>query len=230
MRTMSRRCVLLFSRAPRAEARAKRVAAERLFDLARRRVAAAAASLDGVDLLMVTPVIPGTCGARRLAQRGQGFGERLSNAFADARDLGYREIVVVPGDVPGLSASHLAAAFAALEAQPTVLGPSPDGGVYLIGARGPVDRLFAGVRWCTGSVLADLRAHARAAALLPPLADLDRAADLARLERDPALDAPVRQLVREIRRPALPRPSAGPPIRSRLSSPPDAQRGPPAVA
>jgi glycosyltransferase A (GT-A) superfamily protein (DUF2064 family) len=228
MRTMSRRCVLLFSRAPRAEARAKRVArAERIFDLARRRVAAATASLDGVDLLVVGTAIPG---ARRLVQRGKGFGERLSNAFADARDLGYREIVVVPGDVPGLSASHLAAAFTALEAQPTVLGPSPDGGVYLIGARRPVDRLFDGVRWCTGSVLADLRAQAGAAALLPPLADLDRASDLRRLERDPALDPPVRRLVREIRRPALPRPSSGPPIRSRFASPPDAQRGPPAAA
>ena len=232
MRTMSRRCVLLFSRAPRAEARAKRVArAERLFDLAGRRVAAATASLDRVDLLVVGTAIPGALpGARRFVQRGEGFGERLSNAFADARDLGYREIVVVPGDVPGLSASHLAAAFTALEAQPTVLGPSPDGGVYLIGARRPVDRLFEGVRWCTGSVLADLRARAGAAALLPPLADLDRASDLRRLERDPALDPPVRRLVREIRRPALPRPSSGPPLRSRLASPPDAQRGPPAAA
>jgi hypothetical protein len=229
---MSRRCVLLFSRAPRAEARVKRVArAERLFDLACRRVAAAAAALDGVDLLVVGPVIPGLPrGARRLGQRGKGFGERLGNAFADARDLGYGEIVVVPGDVPGLGASHLGAAFAALQEHPAVFGPSPDGGVYLIGTRAPEGRLLEGVRWCTGSVLADLRARARGAVLLPPLADLDGAADLVRLERDAALDPPLRQLVREIRRPALPRPSRATPVRSRLSATPDAQRGPPAAA
>jgi uncharacterized protein DUF2064 len=228
---MSRRCVLLFSRAPRAEARAKRVArAERLFELACRRVAAAAVSLD-VDLLVVGPAMPGLpCGARRLGQRGKGFGERLGNAFADARDLGYREIVVVPGDVPGLGASHLAAAFTALDEHPVVFGPSPDGGVYLIGTRRPADRLLEGVRWCTGSVLADLRAHAASAALLPPLADLDGAADLVRLERDPSLDPPVRQLVHEIRRPELPRPSRVTPLPSRLASTPDAQRGPPAAA
>jgi len=184
-----------------------------------------------VDLVVVGPAIPGLPrAARRLPQRGNGFGERLGNAFADARDLGYREIVVVPGDVPGLGASHLAAAFAALQEHPAVFGPSPDGGVYLIGTRGPEGRLLEGVRWCTGSVLADLRAHASGAALLPPLADLDGAADLVRLERDPALDPPVRRLAHDIRRPELPRPSWVTPLRSRLASTPDAQRGPPAVA
>ncbi len=226
---MPRRCVLLFSRPPRAEAQAKRVArAEPLFDLARRRVVAAVASLDGVDLLLVGPAVPGAdSGGLRLAQRGTGLGARLANAFADARRLGYREVVVVPGDVPGLSAARLAAAFAALEGRPTVLGPSPDGGVYLIGTRQPAGRLFEGVRWCTGSVLADLRARAPGAALLPPLADLDRAADLARLERDPTLEPSIRRLVRDIRRAATPTPSAGPPPPFRLAAPPDAQRGPP---
>ena len=229
---MARRCVLLFSRPPRAEARRKRVArAEPLFDVARQRVVAAVASLDGVDLLLVGPAIPGAdSGGLRLAQRGTGLGARLTNAFADARDLGYREVVVVPGDVPGLSAAHLAAAFAALEAGPTVLGPSPDGGVYLVGTRQPAVRLFEGVRWCTSFVLADLCARAGGAVLLPPLADLDSAADLARLERDPTLEPSIRRLVREIRRAAVPPPSAGAPPPLRLAAPPDAQRGPPAVS
>ncbi len=229
---MPLRCVLLFSRAPRAEAQAKRVAgAEPLFDLARRRVEAAVASLDGVDLLPVGPAVPSAPSGRlRLTQRGRGLGERLANAFADARRLGYREVVVVPGDVPGLSSAHLEAAFAALESGPTVLGPSPDGGVYLIGTRQPADRLFEDVRWCTSSVLADLRARAPGAVLLPPLADVDGAVDLARLERDPTLEPSIRRLVREIRRAAIPTPSAGPPPSLRLAAPPDAQRGPPAVS
>src|SRR5260221_148927 len=169
-----RRCVMLFARAPRAEARAKQLAqAEPLFALASRRVVAAARMLEEVDLLVVCPAAEpgpaaGPAGALRLAQRGRGFRERLENAFADARALGYGEIVAVPGDVPGLSAAHLAAAFAALRRKPTVFGPSPDGGVYLIGARDPVDGLSAGVRWRTRHVLGDLTRRAGGGGRLPP--------------------------------------------------------------
>ena len=225
---------MLFARAPRAEARAKRLAqAEPLFALASRRVVAAARMLEDVDLLVVCPAAElgpavDPSGAVRLAQRGRGFRERFENAFADARALGYGEIVAVPGDVPGLSAAHLAAAFAALGRKPTVLGPSPDGGVYLIGTREPVDGLFAGVRWRTSHVLGDLTERACGAEFLPALADLDGERDLGRFgqDRDPA----VRAILRAIRRPVLPR-RPGPErcLRARLLSSPDAQRGPPAL-
>src|SRR5260221_7689846 len=147
-----RRCVMLFARAPRAEARAKQLAqAEPLFALASLRVVAAARMLEEVDLLVVCPAAEpgpatGPAGALRLAQRGGGFRERLENAFADARALGYGEIVAVPGDVPGLSAVHLAAAFAALGRRATVFGPSPDGGRDLLGPRQPADARVGGGR------------------------------------------------------------------------------------
>jgi uncharacterized protein len=245
MSPASRRCVMLFARAPRAEARAKQVAqAEPLFALASRRVADAARMVEDVDLLVVCPAAesgpaagprppcPGdgrASGGARLVQRGQGFRERLENAFADARALGYGEIVAVPGDVPGLSAAHLAAAFAALRRKPTVFGPSPDGGVYLIGTREPVDGLFAGVRWRTRHVLADLTGRAGGGDLLPALADLDGERDLRRFEQD--RDPAVRAILWAIRRPVLPpRPGPGRRPRARLLASPDAQRGPPALA
>lgn len=220
---------MLFARAPRAEARVKQVAqAEPLFALASRRVADAARMLADVDLLVVCPAAEALSGELRLAQRGSGFRERLENAFADARALGYSEIVVVPGDVPGLSAAHLAAAFAALRDQPTVFGPSPDGGVYLIGTREPVDGLLAGVRWRTRHVLGDLVERAGGGKLLPALADLDGERDLGRFERD--RDPAVRAILRAIRRPLLPRrPGPGRRPRARLLASPDAQRGPPAL-
>ena len=230
---MMRRCVLLFTRAARAEARAKGVAAaEPLFALSHRRVAQAVLALDGVDLVVVGPRVPGLPpGARRLDQRGRGFAERLGSAFGDVRALGYREVVAVPGDVPGLSAAHLEAAFAALVSHPVVLGPSPDGGVYLLGTREGPDRLFEGVRWCTPFVLADLARRAPGPALLPALADVDRAADLDRLAGDPTLDPSLRALVRQIRRPAVPRPTfPDAPPRSRPTASPGVERGPPAVA
>jgi uncharacterized protein DUF2064 len=133
--------------------------------------------------------------------------------------------------VPGLGTPHLAAAFGALEDRSTVLGPSPDGGVYLIGVRGPVDRLFAGVRWCTRFVLRDLASHAGDVALLPALADVDVPGDLDRLVTDPTLDPWVRDLARRIRRPVLPCPVLDPGVPGpRRAAAPDAQRGPPAVA
>lgn len=236
----SRRCVMLFARAPRAEALAKHVAqAEPLFALASRRVAHAARMLEDVDLLVVCPAAetaaadPGASGkqsdGRRLGQRGGDFRERLENAFDDARALGYDEIVAVPGDVPGLSAAHLAAAFAALRQQPTVFGPSPDGGVYLIGTRGPVGGLLAGVRWRTRHVLGDLALRAGGGTLLPALADLDGERDLGRFERD--RDPAVRTILRAIRRPVLPHgPDPGRRPRARLLASPDPERGPPALA
>jgi hypothetical protein len=198
----SLRCVLLFARTPSEEARAKRIGRARaLFALARRRVRDAA-TLPGVDLLLV-----GT-GPHALPQRGRTFGERLANAFADARALGYREIVAVPTDVPGLGRRQIVAAFDRLRDNTTVLGPSPDGGVYLIGHRGDL-ALLEGVRWRTPFVLADLLANAEdskdggdatgTAALLEPLADVDRLSDLRRLGD---LDAQAAEMVaRLLRRP-----------------------------
>jgi glycosyltransferase A (GT-A) superfamily protein (DUF2064 family) len=138
------------------------------------------------------PPPPGTVG---LSQRGRTFAERLANALADARRLGYEAIVVVPGDVPGLQARHLRAAFARLRACPAVLGPSPDGGVYLLGVRGDFAPVLAGVPWCTAQVFETLFANAGRAAVLPPLADVDGHAHLRALRSIPGLDAELAGLV-----------------------------------
>jgi glycosyltransferase A (GT-A) superfamily protein (DUF2064 family) len=180
----SRRAVLLFALPARQEARAKRLGrAEVLLDYARRRIAAAVADLPGVDLLV-------------LPQRGGGFGERLENALADARVLGYEEILVVPGDVPRLGAPQLARAFALLAERPVVLGPSPDGGIYLLGlkvspaaamaaaatvaATDPAT-LLAGVAWQGPAVFAELLGRTGTPGVLEFLEDLDRPTDLRRL-------------------------------------------------
>jgi len=215
----SRRCVLLFSRSPRAEAHAKRLrGAEGLFRIARERLADAVVALGGVDFV-------------ELPQRGVTFAERLGNGFDDARSLGYGEIVAVPGDVPGLGETHLRAAFEALDRADVVLGPCPDGGVYLIGSRGPVSRLFNGVRWRTGSVLADLMARARNVSVLAALSDLDRTRDLAALETDPAMPAHIRALVSLIRRrPVVLCTEDDPQVRALLPTAPDRPRGPPVLS
>ncbi len=179
-RSANRRCVLLFAVSTAMEVRAKRLGrAGLLLGYARRRVVAAVAELSGVDLLVVgaapAPGLPS------LPQRGGSFGERLENAFADALARGYEEIVAVPGDVPQLGAALLARAFDLLARHRTVLGPSPDGGVYLLGCKPASSDLLAGIAWCRASVFAELRARDAHAAVLSPLADLDAPGDLAAL-------------------------------------------------
>jgi hypothetical protein len=198
IRSASRRarCVVVFARTPFLEARAKRMpAAARLFACARARVLGAAAA-SGADVLVSSPgAARSPSRATILSQRGRTFAERLRNAFADARSLGYRKIVVVPGDVPGLQSRYLRAAFRRLRVRSTVLGPSPDGGVYLLGIRGDFEPVLAGVPWCTRLVFARLRANAGDAAVLSPVADVDTLRHVRALRADPALDAELAELV-----------------------------------
>jgi glycosyltransferase A (GT-A) superfamily protein (DUF2064 family) len=231
------RAVLLFALPARQEARAKRLGrAEALLDYSRRRVAEAVAELPGVDLLV-------------LPQRGGGFGERLGNALGDARGLGYSEIVVVPGDVPRLGAPQLARAFALLAEQPVVLGPSPDGGIYLLGLdlSDPADRpditaapgallaSVAGIAWRGPTVFADLLALARQAGtpeVLEALEDLDRPADLRplfQLARRQTLEPNLARLLAALRTPVPAPDSSRDPAPRRLAlSSRLLARGPPA--
>ncbi len=120
-----------------------------------------------------------------LAQAGRGFGGRLRGAVAQAQAQVQGPILVVPGDVPDLRASHLETALAALRADPQalVLGPDRDGGIYLLGASGPVDHLIASVSWRQPSTRRALEragdAGGQVVVHLETLGDLDQRSDLA---------------------------------------------------
>lgn len=122
----------------------------------------------------------------RAGQQGDGFGERLERACAAAGRRGAGPLVVVGTDVPGLTAGHLRRALQHLAAEPdaVVLGPSPDGGFYLLASARPLPGLAGLARWCRRDTLATLRrslaAAGRRVVLLAPLADLDRRRDLER--------------------------------------------------
>ncbi len=149
---------------------------------------------------------PAPDGFRVREQSGADLGTRLASAFGElvepsgelvepSRELvepsgtlveprGARA-VVLGADCPELEPRHLADAFAALSDHDLVLGPSHDGGYYLIGLRVGAPEIFRGVRWSSEHVLADTRARAESAGLsiatLEALADLDTPADLVRL-------------------------------------------------
>lgn len=91
--------------------------------------------------------------------------------------------LLIGSDCPGVTAPLLQAAAGALDDRRVVLGPANDGGYYLIGFSEPVPFLFEDMEWSTPRVLpetlARLATHGVGPAILPELADIDTAEDLA---------------------------------------------------
>ena len=117
-------------------------------------------------------------------QRGRELGERLHRAFASCFQSGCRKVVAVGTDAPWMGRERILRALAWLDAADVVLGPTADGGYYLIGARRLLPQMFRQIPWSTSQVFeATLRALAKARAshrLLPRDFDLDRPEDLER--------------------------------------------------
>ena len=121
---------------------------------------------------------------RRRPQRGRDFGSRLELAFGEAFSEHDGAVLLVGSDVPDLDASHLQGALKSLEkdCDRVVIGPSPDGGFYLLAAARPLRTALREVRWRCRETLRSLkrvlRKEGRQVVLLPPLTDLDRRSDL----------------------------------------------------
>ncbi len=121
----------------------------------------------------------------RLAVHAQGPGDLGRRMLRALRRAGRRPCVIVGCDVPDLDAAVVAEALARLARSDVVLGPSGDGGFWLIGWRGvaPGLRLLDGVRWSTAHARADTlgRLQGKRVELARMLDDVDDASDLARL-------------------------------------------------
>jgi rSAM/selenodomain-associated transferase 1 len=124
---------------------------------------------------------------RLVPQEGDGLGERLTHLFARLLGEGHGGVVALDSDSPTLPMAYVADAALTLAAgdADVVLGPSDDGGYYLIGLRVACPPLFDGVPWSTPRTRAATldRCHALGLSvrLLPPWFDVDTADDLARL-------------------------------------------------
>jgi uncharacterized protein len=114
--------------------------------------------------------------------------EAAMRAAIEEKGTAAGSVVLIGSDIPGIEAALLRQAFDALAESEVVLGPSRDGGYYLVGltaAAAPrvLPLLFAEIRWSTETVLAEtlerLGANGRSVRLLPTLRDIDRPEDLA---------------------------------------------------
>jgi uncharacterized protein len=90
-----------------------------------------------------------------LPQRGDGFGQRLYFAVEDLFKCGFTAVCLIDSDSPTVPAESFTEAAKLLRTSEdrVVLGPSDDGGYYLIGLNKPQRRLFEGIDWSTERVL-----------------------------------------------------------------------------
>ncbi len=117
-----------------------------------------------------------------ISQTGADLGERMKNAFRFGLDQGYKKIVIIGCDAPTLPVQFIENAFLSLSNQDLVIGPSLDGGYYLIGARALFSELFRDLPWGTDTVfsktLDKINPDHTKIKLLPFWYDIDRPNDL----------------------------------------------------
>jgi hypothetical protein len=130
-----------------------------------------------------------------VAQEGEGLAAGLNSVFAHFAEAHQRHTIAFNSDSPHLPRSILEDAFQTLAAHDVVVGPTDDGGYYLVGAKACHPALFTRDGMGTSSALENLLSRARALELsvgfADPFYDIDVADDLTRLAAELRL-APIR--------------------------------------
>ena len=122
-----------------------------------------------------------------VAQRGDDFGERLISAMEDLFALGFESVCLIDSDSPTVPPQFYeqAVQLLAQAGDRIVLGPSDDGGYYLIGLKKPHRDIFKKIEWSTKYVFSQTRERAAGIGvevyLLPACYDVDDRATLSRL-------------------------------------------------
>ena len=128
-----------------------------------------------------------------VAQKGEGLAAGLTSVFAHFSEVHPRRTIAFNSDSPHLPRSVLENAFDTLAAHDVVVGPTHDGGYYLVGAKASHPALFANDGMGTSSALDRLLSSARSLKLsvgfADPFYDIDVADDLTRLAAELHLDS-----------------------------------------
>ncbi|MGB3590155.1 MAG: DUF2064 domain-containing protein [Nonlabens sp.] len=117
-------------------------------------------------------------------QRGDSFGERLYNSIEQVFIKGFKNVIAIGNDTPHLGIEHLKKSVQLVDSGNMVIGPSMDGGFYLLGISNYAfakaehlnpQRTFQELDWNTSSLLVDLQQwlNTEPVVLLTKLRDLD---------------------------------------------------------
>jgi rSAM/selenodomain-associated transferase 1 len=123
--------------------------------------------------------LAGRAGGQFIAQGRGNLGKKMARTLNTCHLNG---AILIGTDTPTLPSRCLSRAIDLLRKFPVVLGPSLDGGYYLVGVRGPMPEIFSGIEWGTETVLSltlqRLTTQAIRYALAPIWYDVDDANDL----------------------------------------------------
>jgi rSAM/selenodomain-associated transferase 1 len=122
-----------------------------------------------------------------LGQSQGDLGDRLSRAMQDRFASGAGKLLLIGCDCPQISKDSLNGALRDLDSRDVVLGPTEDGGYYLLGLKRPLPILFRDVPWSTDKVLEItlniLKKHSLSYLLRDTFFDVDTLEDFQRVRR-----------------------------------------------
>ena len=132
-----------------------------------------------------------------IEQRGDDLGMKMENAFRDMFAMGYERVVLTGSDIPELESETIVTAFAMLSSCDIVIGPTTDGGYYLLGMKEPHHEAF-GVKTYGGTTVFEetvnsIRETGAEISIVDEYNDIDTKEDLADLRRRIAEDAGLRR-------------------------------------
>jgi hypothetical protein len=90
-----------------------------------------------------------------IPQTGTTLGEKMQNAFEEVFSNGVKKAVIIGTDIPDIEANLIKDSCDILNCADTVIGPSADGGYYLLGMKKAHTFLFNDIKWSTNSVFAE---------------------------------------------------------------------------
>ena len=116
-------------------------------------------------------------------QKGKDLGARMRHAFDTLFENKKAEKALLIGaDIPNLNSEIIENAFKVLSSHDIVVGPSDDGGYYLVGMKSVHICLFENIDWGSSTVLEETlqkcNKNSLSVAQLEVLSDLDREEDL----------------------------------------------------
>jgi len=119
---------------------------------------------------------------KKLVQEKGDLGAKMRGAFEQAFADGYQEVCIIGSDCHELSGSLIREAFDHLKSSDVVIGPSQDGGYYLLGMRRLISGIFEGMPWSQAGLLRQtisfLEKNKYRYRLLPELNDIDTIEDI----------------------------------------------------
>lgn len=125
-----------------------------------------------------------------MPQKEADLGMRMYEAFRACFSGGFRYAVIIGSDSPDVPREVIGEAFRSLAEHGAVIGPTWDGGYYLIGFTGDSfsERFFANMTWSTDNVFAEtmrqFREEGVSVHILPTWRDIDRAGDIYALVKE----------------------------------------------